>query len=136
MFIGAWGPGQTNIIWALGILFVPSIARVVRAEIVTEMKKAYVANAKLMGASRSRILVAHVMPNIRGTLLVTLVIGYTNAVLAEASLSYLGLGVQPPHASLGRMLSEAQSSIRVAPWCAVFPEIGRAACRERVSSPV
>ncbi len=123
VFVGIFGTGQKNVILALGILFVPSIARVVRSETLKQLKMDYVANARLMGASRLRIIFIHVLPNIRATLLVTMAVGFNNAVLAEAGLSYLGLGVQPPHASLGRMLAEGQSYIRLAPWSVLFSGI-------------
>ena len=116
-----FGTGEKNVILALGILFIPSIARVVRSEIKKQRPMDYVANARLLGAGRLRILFVHMLPNIRATLLVTMAVGFNNAVLAEAGLSYLGLGVQPPNASLGRMLSEGQSYLRLAPWTVVFP---------------
>lgn len=120
-FVGMFGPGEKNVVLALGILFIPSIARVVRGEVIRQRKLDYVTNARLMGASLPRILFVHILPNLRRTLLVTMAIGFNNAVLAEAGLSYLGLGVQPPAASLGRMLQEAQSCLRLAPWYAVVP---------------
>ena len=79
----------------------------------------YVRNAKLMGVSDMRILFVHIMPNVLPVLLSTVMIGFNNAVLSEASLSYLGVGVQPPDPSLGRMLSEAQSYLLSAPWYAL-----------------
>lgn len=123
-----FGTGEKNVILALGILFIPSIARVVRSEIKKERPKDYVANARLLGAGRLRILFVHMLPNIRATLLVTMAVGFNNAVLAEAGLSYLGLGVQPPNASLGRMLSEGQSYLRLAPWTVVFPGLVLVLC--------
>lgn len=123
-----FGTGEKNVILALGILFIPSIARVVRSEIKKQVPMDYVANAKLLGAGKMRILFVHILPNIRATLLVTMAVGFNNAVLAEAGLSYLGLGVQPPKASLGRMLSEGQSYLRLAPWTVLFPGIILALC--------
>ncbi len=123
VFVGVFGTGEKNVILALGILFVPSIARVVRSEVKKQLQMDYVANARLMGAGRLRVIFVHILPNIRATLLVTMAVGFNNAVLAEAGLSYLGLGVQPPHASLGRMLSEGQGYIRTAPWLVIFPGV-------------
>ena len=77
--------------------------------------------ARLSGACDLRIMFVHILPNIRQVLLSSLMIGFNNAVLAEASLSYLGIGVQPPYASLGRMLSEAQSYIFVSPGSCIWP---------------
>ena len=121
VFVGLLGPSEKNVVLALGILFVPSIARVVRSDVRTQLQSDYVVNAKLLGASGSRILFVHILPNIRATLLVTMAVGFNNAVLAESGMSYLGLGVQPPKASLGRMLSEGQSYLRNAPWTVLFP---------------
>ena len=73
-----------------------------------------------MGAGKFRIIFVHILPNIKVSLLTSAAIGINNAVLAEASMSYLGLGVQPPTASLGRMVSEAQSYLFNAPWYAIF----------------
>ena len=121
MFVGIFGPSEKNVVIALGILFVPSIARVVRSDVRTQLQSDYVVNAKLLGASNARILFIHILPNLRATLLVTMAVGFNNAVLAESGMSYLGLGVQPPKASLGRMLSEGQSYIRSAAWTVIFP---------------
>ena len=74
-----------------------------------------------MGASHVRIMFVHILPNVVPTLLSAIAIGFNNAVLAEAGMSYLGIGVQPPDASLGRMLAESQTYLSRAPWCAVFP---------------
>ena len=121
VFVGVFGASEKNVVIALGILFVPSIARVVRSDVRTQLQSDYVVNAKLLGASPARILFVHILPNLRATLLVTMAVGFNNAVLAEAGMSYLGLGVQPPKASLGRMLSEGQSYLGSAPWMVLFP---------------
>lgn len=115
------GPGKYNIILALGILFIPSFARVMRSEFIKQKEMDYVKNARLMGASHARIMFLHILPNTGTILLSTITIGFNNAVLAEAGMSYLSLGVQPPDASLGRMLSEAQGYLLNAPWFAIFP---------------
>jgi peptide/nickel transport system permease protein len=80
-------------------------------------------SARLMGAGHIRIIFVHILPNILPVLLSSVMIGFNNAVLAEAGLSYLGIGVQPPEASLGRMLSEAQSYLFTAPHFAIFPGV-------------
>ena len=121
VFVGVLGPSEKNVVIALGILFVPSIARVVRSEVKTQLQSDYVANARLLGASGVRILFVHILPNLRATLLVTMAVGFNNAVLAESGMSYLGLGVQPPKASIGRMLAEGQSYLRSTPWTVIFP---------------
>lgn len=119
--IAVIGPGKYNIILALGILFVPSFARLVRSEFLHYKDRDFVRSARLMGASDLRIIFVHILPNLVPVMLSGITIGFNNAVLAEASMSYLGIGVQPPDASLGSMLSEAQSYLFTAPWDAIFP---------------
>ena len=116
---GGYYLGKYNIIIALGILFIPSFARIVRSEVAKQKNTDYVRNARLMGASNMRILFLHIMPNIVPVLLSSVAIGFNNAVLSEASMSYLGVGVQPPDPSLGRLLSEAQGYLFQAPWYAI-----------------
>ena len=119
VLIAVMGPGKYNIIVALGIIFIPSFARIVRTEVAKQKNTDYVKSAKLMGAGDGRILILHILPNIVPVLLSSIAIGFNNAVLAEASMSYLGVGVQPPDPSLGRMLSEAQGFLSGAPWYAI-----------------
>lgn len=120
-FVAVIGPGTYNLILALGIVFIPSFARMVRSEILVQKELDYVKNAKLMNASDVRILVLHIIPNIRPVLVTSLFVGFQNAVLSEAGMSYLGLGVTQPDPSLGRMLSEAQGYLWNAPWYALAP---------------
>lgn len=119
VLISLFGVGKYNIMIALGILFIPSFARVMRSEYVIQKEMDYVSNAKVMGAGPLRIMVVHILPNTMPILMSSIGIGFNNAVLAEAGMSYLGLGVQPPDASLGRMLSEAQTYLVSAPWYAL-----------------
>lgn len=121
VFISVLGPGKYNVILALSIIFIPSFARLVRSEYIKNKNLDYVLSARLMGAGKARIMFVHILPNALPTLLSALAIGFNNAVLSEAGMSYLGIGVQPPDASLGRMLSESQAYIGRAPWCALFP---------------
>lgn len=114
------GPGKSNVIFALGLLFVPSFARLTRGEFLRQRDLDYVQSAKLMGVSDFRIIFVHILPNTWQVLLSGLTIGFNNAVLAEASMSYLGIGVTPQDPSLGYMLSEAQSYLGRAPWYAGF----------------
>lgn len=123
LFISFLGPGTRNVILAMGILFIPSFARIVRSEVIRCKELDYVKSARVMGASQGRILFFHILPNAGMSLLTTAAIAFNNAVLAEASMSYLGLGMQPPTPSLGRMLSEAQSYLYMTPWYAIFPGI-------------
>ena len=119
VLIALFGGGKYNIILALGILFIPSFARIVRTEVARQKNTDYVRNARLMGAGDFRILFVHILPNIVPVLLSAVAIGFNNAVLAEASMSFLGVGVQPPDPSLGRMLNEAQGYLLSAPWYAI-----------------
>ena len=119
VLISLTGPGKYNVILALGILFIPSFARIVRSEVVKCRSLDYVKSAKLMGISDMRILFVHILPNAFPVMLSSIAIGFNNAVLAEASMSFLGIGVMPPDASLGRMLYEAQTYLFSAPWYAV-----------------
>ncbi|MFV0528642.1 MAG: ABC transporter permease [Lachnospiraceae bacterium] len=121
VFIAVLGPGKYNVILAFGIAFIPSFARIARSEVIREKEMDYIKSARLMGIRPLRVMFVHLLPNIRGTLLASLAIGFNNAVLAESTMSYLGIGVQPPDASLGRMLNEAQLYLFTAPWAALFP---------------
>lgn len=121
VIISIAGSGTYRVMLALGLAFIPSFARVVRGEVLRLRESDYVISAKLIGVPTPRILFVHILPNILPALLSALAIGFNNAVLAEAGLSYLGIGVQPPDASLGRMLSEAQTYLASGIWCAVFP---------------
>ena len=123
VFISILGPGKYNVILALGVVFIPSFARMTRSEFISQREMDYVKSARLMGASHLRIMFIHILPNTLPTVLATAAIGFNNAVLAEAGMSYLGIGVQPPDASLGRMLSESQAYLATAPWCALFPGV-------------
>lgn len=115
------GPGKYNVILALGILFIPSFARIVRGEFVKCKNLNYIRSARLMGAGHVRIMVRHILPNALPVLLPAISIGFNNAVLAEASMSFLGVGVSPTEPSLGRMLSDGQSYLlRGLPWYALF----------------
>ncbi len=116
VFVSLLGPGKKNVVIALGLLFIPSYARITRSEFSRIKNLDYVKCARLEGVPSLRIMFVHILPNAENTLLSTTAIGFNNAVLAEASLSFLGIGVQPPDPSLGRMLSESQTYLFSAPW--------------------
>lgn len=116
VFISILGAGSYNVILALGIVFIPSFARVTRTSFASLRDMNYVESARLMGAGSARILFVHMLPNTLQVLLPAVTIGFNNAVLAEASMSYLGIGSM---SSLGYMLSDAQSVITSAPWYAL-----------------
>lgn len=123
VFVSLFGSGRDKIILALGIAFIPSFTRMVRSQFIRCKNMDYVRSARLQGAGDMRIMFCHILPNTMSVLLPSILIGFNNAVLAEAGMSYLGIGVQPPDASLGRMLSEAQAYISIAPAYALFPGI-------------
>ncbi|SDB34533.1 ABC transporter permease [Butyrivibrio sp. INlla16] len=108
VFVSLFGTGTYQVAVALGISFVPSFARIVRGEFLRCRNMDYVEVARLQGVSNIRIIFVHILPNTVGVLLSSVMIGFNNAVLAEAGLSFLGIGAQPPYASLGKMLSDAQ----------------------------
>lgn len=121
VIVSILGRGTYQLILALGIGFIPSYARIVRGEFLKAKSADYVKAARLYGASHLRIIFVHILPNIKQVLLSSIMIGFNNAVLAEAGMSYLGIGVQPPTATLGKMLSEAQSYLFTAPYYVLFP---------------
>ena len=121
VMISLFGSGKWNVTVALGIAFIPSFARIVRSEFMYQKNLDYVKSARLMGAGHFRIMFVHILPNILPVLISSIMIGFNNAVLAEAGMSYLGIGVQPPDASLGMMLSEAQTYLFSTPSYALFP---------------
>ncbi len=121
LIVSLVGPGKKySVVLALGIVFIPSFARVMRTEFASLRGRNFVTQARLMGAGSGRILLVHLLPNTVRVLLPALTIGFNNAVLAEASMSFLGIGVTPPDASLGYMLSEAQGMLASGPWYALF----------------
>lgn len=121
VFVSLFGTGRYNVVAALGITFIPSFARIVRGEFIKYREMDYVKSARLQGVGQFRIIFVHILPNTMTVLMSSVMIGFNNAVLAEAGMSYLGIGVQPPDASLGSMLSESQSYLFSAPWYALFP---------------
>ena len=120
VFISVFGSGTFKVIISLGIVFVPSFARIVRSEFMRCKNLDYVRSARLMGAGDLRIMFVHILPNTLPVVLSSAVIGFNNAVLAEASMSFLGIGVQPPSSSLGRMLSDAQAFLFSEPSYAIL----------------
>ena len=116
VFVSVLGGGTQNVILALSIVFTPSFARVTRSAYASVRDANYIKSARLMGAGKVRILTVHILPNILQVLLPAVTIGFNNAVLAEASMSYLGIGSM---GSLGYILSDAQSMLYSAPWYAL-----------------
>jgi len=115
------GPGAVNSMIAIGIFNIPIFARLTRATSLSTWERDYVTSAKAIGRSDVGIIWKYILPNIRSSLIVQGTVQFAIAILAEAGLSYLGLGTQPPHASWGRMLNEAQTFMGTSPSLAIFP---------------
>ncbi|MFC5583611.1 ABC transporter permease [Nitratireductor kimnyeongensis] len=121
MITAIFGPGAINAIIAIGIFNVPVFARVARAGALSIWPREYILAARAAGKSKALITIEHILPNIVALLLVQGTIQFALGILAEAGLSYLGLGAQPPMPSWGRMLFEAQTRMMIAPHLAIFP---------------
>ena len=123
MLVAVFGPGMVNTSIALGVIAIPSIARIARSGFIQHKEFEYVLAAKLIGVRPFNIMFRHILPNVSSPLIVAASISFAMAMLAEASLSYLGLGVQPPDPSWGRMLRDSQSYLTTAPWYTYAPGI-------------
>ncbi len=121
MITAVFGPGAINAIVAIGIFNVPVFARVARGAALSLWTREYVLAARTAGKDKARISLEHILPNILNLLIVQGTIQFSLGILAEAGLSYVGLGTQPPLPSWGRMLNEAQTMISFAPHLAIFP---------------
>jgi peptide/nickel transport system permease protein len=127
-FVAFMGPGLGNVILALAISGWVGYARLVRAQVMAVKEKEYVEAARALGASDLRIMGRHILPNILQPLIVQAAIGMAGAVLAEATLSFLGLGVPPPTASWGSMLNDARSHLFDSPHLVFFPAMAVMLC--------
>ncbi len=123
MLTAVFGPGMVNAIIAIGLYNIPTFARITRASANAVWAREFVLAARACGNGAWSITLEHVLPNIASVLIVQATIRFAIAILAEAALSYLGLGTQPPQPSWGRMLSEAQTMLFQAPLLAVFPGV-------------
>jgi peptide/nickel transport system permease protein len=121
MITAIFGPGAVNAIIAIGIFNIPVFARVARAGALALWPREFILAARAAGKGKAQITVEHILPNIVSMLLVQGTIQFALGILAEAGLSYLGLGAQPPMTSWGRMLFDAQTRMIVAPHLAIFP---------------
>ncbi|TIQ16549.1 MAG: ABC transporter permease [Mesorhizobium sp.] len=121
MITAIFGPGPLNAIIAIGIFNIPVFARVARAGALAIWPREFILAARAAGKGRALITIEHVLPNIVTLLLVQGTIQFALGILAEAGLSYVGLGTQPPMPSWGRMLFDAQTRMATAPWMAIFP---------------
>ncbi|WP_179756769.1 ABC transporter permease subunit [Kineococcus aurantiacus] len=119
--IAILGPGTTNAMIAIAITYTPVFARVTRSSVLGVRETVYVRASRSIGASDLRLLFRHVLPNAAPPVIVQTSVSLAFAVLAEAALSFVGLGTQPPAPSWGRMLSEGREYVDLAWWIAVFP---------------
>ena len=115
------GPGVTTTILAIGIVYTPIFARVARASTLSVRVEPFVQVSRTMGTGHLYMLGRHILPNIAGPLIVQTSLSLAFAILSEAALSFLGLGIQPPQPSLGRMIFDSQGFVTLAWWMAVFP---------------
>ena len=121
LITAVFGPSAVNAIIAIGIFNIPVFARLTRGAALPIWKKGFVQSARTAGKSRIEISLEHVLPNISHLLIVQGTIQFSLGILAEAGLSYVGLGAQPPLPSWGRMLAESQTMVSFAPWLVLFP---------------
>jgi peptide/nickel transport system permease protein len=115
------GPGLNNAALAIAVVYAPLFSRVARGPVIAERAKDHVAAAIGLGAGSCRIIFRHILPNVLAPLIVQASVGLAFAILIEASLSYLGLGTQPPDPSWGTMLNEGRTYLETAPWMSIFP---------------
>lgn len=124
IFISAvLGRGLVNTMIAIGIVNIPVFCRTVRAAVISAKGLEYVQNAKSVGVKTGAILARHISPNVIAPFTVQATLALSSAILTEASMSFLGLGIQPPDPSWGSMLSEARAYMEQAPWMAIFPAL-------------
>ena len=121
MLIAVFGNSLQNLIFALGIMSIPRFARITRSGFIKYRDAEFIKAARSRGAGDGRIIFLHILPNSVPELIVTSSLGFAGAVMSEAGLSYLGLGIQPPTPSFGKMLSEAQAEILQAGWYVLVP---------------
>lgn len=119
--LAALGPDIVNAMIAIGVVYTPIFARITRGSVLTLRDAVFVQAARSIGASDLRIIGNHVFPNVIAPIIVQTSLSLAFAILAEAALSFLGLGVQPPNPAWGRMLSEGRAFFQRAPWMAIFP---------------
>jgi peptide/nickel transport system permease protein len=124
--ISVLGTGMLSVAYALAIASLPIFARLMRSRVLAERERDYVLAARCIGASDSRIMGAHVLPNAMSPLIVQISLAMAFSVLAESALSFLGLGTQPPQPSWGTMLNESRAYLRTAPGFGIFPGIALA----------
>ncbi|MBT5956518.1 MAG: ABC transporter permease [Candidatus Marinimicrobia bacterium] len=116
-------PGINTAMIAIGAVSWPPMARLMRSQVLMLKSREFISSAEALGFSHSRILFFHILPNCLAPIIVTFTLGISGAIMAEASLSFLGLGVQPPTPSWGSMINEGKDFLRIAPGISVYPGI-------------
>ena len=119
--VGVMGPSLRNAMLAISVTFIPAFARLSRAQTLAIRESEYVEGARAIGAGNWRIMLTAVLPNLQSTIIVQLSLAMSFAILTEAALSFLGLGIQPPDPAWGSLLGEARNYITVAWWLSAFP---------------
>ena len=117
------GPGVNSAVVAITILYTPLFARVMRGPVLAEREKEYIEAIRALGATRLVVALKHLLPNVLSPFVVQGTVAFSQAILIEASLSYLGLSAQPPTPSWGNMLNEGRTYLETAPWISVFPGV-------------
>ena len=117
------GPGVNSAVVAITIVYTPLFVRVMRAPVLAEREKEYVEAVRALGATRLVVALKHILPNVLSPYVVQGTVAFSQAILIEASLSYLGLSAQPPTPSWGNMLNEGRTYLETAPWISVFPGV-------------
>lgn len=121
VIVAVLGPGISNAIVAVSIVAIPNFVRIIRAQVMVEKSRQYVAAAKLFGAGNFRLMFIEILPNCMAPLIVQATLGFSDGILNCAALGFLGLGAQAPMAEWGTMLSDARSYIESAPWMVTLP---------------
>jgi peptide/nickel transport system permease protein len=115
------GNGEGNAIIAIAIVYMPLFARILRGSVLAEREQEYVTASMALGAKTVRIIFSHILPNVISPTIVQAAICMSYAIIIEAALSFLGLGIQPPTPSWGTMLNEGRTYLEIAPWMSIFP---------------
>jgi peptide/nickel transport system permease protein len=118
---GIAGPSVTTSMLAIGLVYSPAFARVIRGSTLAVMAEPYVEAARAVGSGPTRVALRHLVPNVLAPVIVQVTLSFSTAILAEATLSFLGLGTQPPDASWGTMLAAGRRFLDLAPWLTLFP---------------